>query len=68
MAYRCVRLAAAGADAVGRDAGNTCRWFLAMAKAQRWDSGVMLILGSIPEMLSPLARYGLRMMTGRIAR
>lgn len=33
MAYRCVRLAAAVADAADRDAGNTYTWVLATANA-----------------------------------
>jgi|HubBroStandDraft_6_1064221.scaffolds.fasta_scaffold134080_2 hypothetical protein len=43
MAYDCVRLAAAGANAAEREAGSTYIWGLSMANAQRWDSGVMLV-------------------------
>ena len=63
------RLAAARANGAERGAGaNNYALALNLTNAQRWDSGVMLISGSIQEMLLLLAGYGLRMMTGRIAR
>lgn len=46
MARRCLRLAAAVANRAEREAGNTYAWFLAMASAWWWDSGVILIPAS----------------------
>jgi hypothetical protein len=67
MAYGCLRLAAAVAIVAESDAGNTYTWFLAKRMLGGWIL-VMAIPRCIPEMLSLLAGYGLRMKTGRIAR
>jgi hypothetical protein len=59
MACRCLRLAAAPANAAERNAGNTRTWLLVTADARRSDFGVMPIPGAYRAAAIGIARAAL---------